>query len=257
MESHIRSVLTSHLLFEESKETKWQPGTPEAVNRSLYADVWRIPLSSYEKHIPELYQTLERDEKTRARLFLKEKDSHRFIVGRAMLRILLGEYLNIKADKLRFSYDNKKKPTLKYDGKSVINFNVSHSGEYVLIAISDNFIGIDIERHEYDSELKQIMQLIFSDSEILFINKQDSPSRIFYKLWTRKEALLKASSSGLSNMIKDIPCLNGYYPVNYSPIISFESWIVNSFYIDEEYPASVAYTGDQTKLFFRQYNGLD
>ena len=101
-----------------------------------------------------------------------------------MLRILLGEYLNIKADKLRFSYDNKKKPTLKYDGKSVINFIVSHSGEYVLIAISDNFIGIDIERHEFDSKLKQIIELIFSDSEILFINKQNSLSRIFYKLWT-------------------------------------------------------------------------
>jgi 4'-phosphopantetheinyl transferase len=245
------------VLFEESKEIKWQKGTPESISKSAFADVWRIPLTSYIKHIPELYHTLQSDEKARSASFLKEKDRNRFIVGRAMLRILLGEYLHIEADMLRFDFDKNNKPILKHDGKSVINFNLSHSGEYVLIAISDKFIGIDIERYEYDSGLKQIMELIFSDSEISFINKQDSPLRIFYKLWTRKEALLKANSSGLSNMIKYIPCLNGNYPGNYSSIISFDNWKVNSFYIDEEHPASVAYTGDQTKLFFRQYNGLN
>ena len=256
MESGIHSVLSSCFLFEESKEIKWQKGTPESLSKSDFADVWRIPLPSYIKYIPKLYRTLQSDEKARSASFLKEKDSDRFIVGRAMLRILLGEYLNIEADMLTFGFDKNKKPDLKHDGKSVIHFNLSHSGEYILIAISDKFIGIDIERYEYDPGLKQIMELIFSESEISFINKQDSPSRIFYKLWTRKEALLKANSSGLNNMIKYIPCLNSNYLVNYSSTISFKNWKVNSFYIDEEHPASVAYIGDQTKLFFRQYNGF-
>ena len=257
MESHIHSGLTSCVLFEEIKGIKWQKGSPEPLSRSAFVDVWKIPLTSYLKYIPELYQTLQSDEKTRSASFLKENDSHRFIVGRAMLRILLGKYLNVEADKLRFGFDKNKKPTLKDNEKSVINFNLSHSGEYLLIAISDNSIGIDIEQYEYDSRLNQTMQLIFSDSEILFINKQASPSKIFYKLWTRKEALLKANSSGLSNMIKYIPCLNGNYFTDYSHIISFENWVVNSFYLDEEHPASVAFTGNHTKLFFRQYSEFE
>lgn len=255
LESHIHSVLTSSVLFEESKGIKWQKGTPGPLSRSAFADVWRIPLTTYLTHIPELYQTLKWDEKTRSASFLKDKDSHRFIVGRAMLRTLLGKYLNVEADKLSFGFGKNKKPLLINDWKSLFDFNISHSGEYVLIAISDNSIGIDIEQYEYDFKLKQVMQLTFSDSEILYINKQDSPSRIFYKLWTRKEALLKANSGGLSNMIKYIPCINEV--IDYMPIISFENWRVNSFYLDEQHPASVAYTGDNTKLFFREYNGFE
>jgi len=117
-------------------------------------------------------------------------------------RSLLGNMLLLKALHLLgvtnysladVKYTNYKKPYFD-EGPS---FNISHSGAYVVCAISkvDN-LGIDIE------EVKSIdlrdMQSHFSPQEWLEIMQSENSTRTFYKHWTQKEAFLKAVGLGLS-----------------------------------------------------------
>ena len=77
-----------------------------------------------------------------------------------------------------------------------IDFNITHSGEYVVCAISFNHkIGIDIE------EIKEIplsdFENEFSSDEMKAIMNSENSMNAFYSLWTQKEAFLKAIGTGL------------------------------------------------------------
>ncbi len=171
-----------------------------------------------------------------------------------MLRILLGRYLNKDPRVLNFIPGLNKKPTLQTQGRPNLDFNTCHSGDYILIALGLSPLGIDIEKIENFSELQETMQLIFNDDEISFIQKQASPLLAFYKLWTRKEALLKAASTGIINQLKDIPCLNGKHLIDYNLLNNSFAWQVRTFNADEKYAASIAYTGKNLQLLFKECN---
>jgi 4'-phosphopantetheinyl transferase len=103
----------------------------------------------------------------------------------------LGYYLTGKPQKLRIKYSSHGKPYLvdypNYD------FNISHSGEYLLLAISKNGqVGVDIEIIKQDEDLSQLSPIVFSSSEQQLIHN----NLHFTQLWTKKEALLKLRGNG-------------------------------------------------------------
>lgn len=85
-------------------------------------------------------------------------------------------------------------------------FNISHSGEYVVLAYTaDQDIGIDIEKHKNDLNWKQ-MTTFFCVEEIDFILNNDNKEGAFFKIWARKEAILKASGVGMSAGLNQFDC---------------------------------------------------
>ena len=84
------------------------------------------------------------------------------------------------------------------------SFNLSHSGSEIVLAVSDTPIGIDVEQckpMDYDVFSGQ-----FHASELSHIRLSETPSRAFYNLWTRKEALLKATGQGLTDTMNELNC---------------------------------------------------
>lgn len=85
-----------------------------------------------------------------------------------------------------------------------INFNISHSGDYVVLAISDNEIGIDVQKINAmnDLELDRLVRRIYNDNDYNYFYINDYIT--FFQVWTIKEGYMKAIGLGLINNIRDI-----------------------------------------------------
>lgn len=226
----------------------WSKAPPVSLTPGTI-EIWRFNLNSYLDTIPELYELLDDEEKAKSAKFYKEQDRHMFIASKALLRSLLSGYLNIDPGKLSFSYGKNKKPYLQNSG---IHFNVSHSGQCILIAVCDEEVGIDVEYYRHMTIQKEDMYSIFTEAEIAFIAGHKLRNEAFHKLWTRKEALVKATSQGIPDNLKYIPCLNGTHLVNQRVLNCCASWTVYSFEADEYYAASVAFKGSDKKISFHK-----
>ena len=132
--------------------------------------------------------------------FRFEKDRRRYLIGRGGLRTLLGRYLDLAPQDLRFETAAAGKPHLA-SGQRRLQFNLAHSGEYVLIAIADGrAVGIDVEEIRDDFDAGELAAHFFSPGEQRDLEMLTGRARIeaFFECWTRKEAYVKARGEGLS-----------------------------------------------------------
>jgi 4'-phosphopantetheinyl transferase len=163
-------------------------------------DIWRVCLDPGE--LPPHDLILSRDEAARASRLHFEHDRRRFVNCRTALRIILGRYLDTHPAEVRFQYEKNGKPELASSQNSCdLRFNVSHSGEWALIAItSGRALGVDIEKVRPMSNHLEIAGRFFSARELEEILAVSEPRRqdAFFACWTRKEAFLKAIGAGLS-----------------------------------------------------------
>ncbi len=164
-----------------------------------------LPHLLTEENIRRLRATLSSDEEEKAQRFRFVGDRVRFIVRRGLLRILIGEYTQLNPrGGVRFCLGPHGKPGLA-DGsqRSVIQFNVSHSDELILLAFSlDREIGVDVERVRSIPEALQIAEWFFSprEAEVLRTLPPDQVDHAFAIYWTRTEAYLKARGIGLVDL---------------------------------------------------------
>jgi 4'-phosphopantetheinyl transferase len=177
------------------------------------------------------YQTLSEDEKQRAAAFRFEKHRHRFITGRATIREILANKGDCQAREISFALSSYGKPSaLAPDSVSCLQFSASSTGTMGAIAISNGDpIGFDIEeikpggRRDYDLIVKNQ----FTGEEFEWYAKHDQRDRIpaFLRLWTCKEAYLKALGIGLSGELDSFSIdLRGEEPsISYTDLESSES----------------------------------
>ena len=152
------------------------------------------------------------------------EDAQRTVLGKALLidgLYYLG-FKNYFLKDVRLSEFNK-----PYFDNS-IDFNISHSGEFVVCAISlAGSIGIDIE------EIKPIvfteLQMFFSDNECNKIEQSHNSTISFYKYWTQKEAFLKAIGMGLHVPINEVEILDN--KITWNNI----EWFLQEIKLDERY----------------------
>jgi 4'-phosphopantetheinyl transferase len=165
--------------------------------------VWRADLEQPPDVVQRLLRTLDADEQTRASRFHFEKHRRRFVVGRGVLRSLLGRYLELSPEDVRFAYGPYGKPELdpaRHAG--VLRFNASHSHELGVFAfVQDHALGIDIEYVKEDFATQEIAERFFSELEIEVLRAlpRAEQAAAFFRCWTRKEAYIKAIGSGLSH----------------------------------------------------------
>ncbi len=146
----------------------------------------------------QLRDLLAPDEARRADAFAAEDERRRFVVGRGLLRVLLGRYLHEAPAVLRFDYGERGKPTL---AGSTVQFNLSHAGGIVLYAIAlGRDVGVDVERLRSLPDLARIARRFFSawEADTLLQLPAAERERAFFTCWTRKEAYVKALGGGLA-----------------------------------------------------------
>src|SRR5438477_3852590 len=76
--------------------------------------VWRLHVAEMAPFATELLMRLSTDEQLRAERFRAEKPRVQFIAGRSALRNILGRYLGIAAEDVRFAYSDRGKPQLEH-----------------------------------------------------------------------------------------------------------------------------------------------
>ena len=177
--------------------------TPSATIQTGEVHVWSLSFSDAESNIANLNQLLSDDEQTRAVRFISDCDRIRFTIARGVLRQLLSAYTGHPARSIQLIYGRHGRPALTASQAHDINFNLSHSGEHALFALSRECdVGVDIERiRPYSPAYRlRLAKRFFSELECSAIQGLTA-SRVeqaFFACWTRKEAYIKVHGRGLS-----------------------------------------------------------
>jgi 4'-phosphopantetheinyl transferase len=155
--------------------------------------------------VPEhLWNILSRGEKDRANRFLRAEDRALFALTRGTLRCLLSAATGVPTEEIAFAEGPYGKPCLV--GIHGPHFNISHSGCWALIGFSDSRpIGVDIEYMRAAGGELGLARSFFSAAEYRSLEGLDRAMLLssFYKIWTCKEAVLKAHGAGISEHLKD------------------------------------------------------
>ena len=164
--------------------------------------VWRATLDRPAGEIAWLGQRLSPEEEERAERFYFERDRRRFVVGRGILRVILGRYLAMAPGAIQFEYGPQGKPALAPGcGGGSLAFNLSHSHDLALYAFAQRrAVGVDVERVRPMPDAVRIARRFFSPREVAAVQAAPAERRetVFFEIWTRKEAYIKALGEGLS-----------------------------------------------------------
>jgi 4'-phosphopantetheinyl transferase len=166
------------------------PTSPESIQ------VWVVCLAN---HTAESWQSvLSGSEWEKAMRFRMPADQIRCAVTRGVLKTLLARYLNLPAAQIELTQNEHGKPAL---GAGRVEFNVSHSGDYSLLAFSqESPLGIDVERIRGDRVVGELAPRVLSPAEYArFLSLAEADRKqTFFQIWTLKESVLKGIGSGLS-----------------------------------------------------------
>lgn len=164
--------------------------------------LWSIGLNDPAPDIPDLQGLLSPDERERAARFRFEKHRNQFIVTRVTLRRLLAFYLAVSPREISFCYSDHGKPSLAERAQHEVDFNVSHTEGMAIFGFTPGRrIGVDIENLRTDFRVEEIAERFFSLAERTALREISVERRheTFFRIWTRKEAYIKALGEGLSH----------------------------------------------------------
>jgi 4'-phosphopantetheinyl transferase len=148
---------------------------------------------------------LDQREQRRALALGSARSSRRFVAGRSALRIVLGAALGRAPHEVPIVYGELGKPQL--DGGSHLSFNLAHHAGTAVIALSTGgSIGVDIETVRPHTSVTGIAERFFDRGETELIARlRDEPrDAAFLRCWTVREAVLKATGTGLSGSIRAV-----------------------------------------------------
>ena len=192
-------------------------------------EYWLIALDQLDK-AEKLKVLLSRDEIERSQQFKFADLQRRFIVGRGVLRQILGQYLKQDPQDLAFSYGNYGKPFLKG-----LSFNFSHTKEFALCAVTSEEsvqLGVDLEEKTRSTNSLELAKRFFHPKEFSYLEQvgPDQQSDVFLQFWTAKEAYLKALGIGLQGGLNS-------FQVSLTPnpqfVDSITQWSLKSFQPNE------------------------
>jgi 4'-phosphopantetheinyl transferase len=161
--------------------------------------VWAASLQTASEDWEDLCVELASDERARADRFRTPQLRRRFVVARVILRRILAAYAPLDASALRIGYGAHGKPCLM-DAPD-LRFNVSHAGDSAVYAVaSRREVGIDIEATGREVDVVGVARQAFSslEREVLVALAPHAQREAFFRIWTRKEAYIKARGEGLS-----------------------------------------------------------
>ncbi|MFD3156840.1 4'-phosphopantetheinyl transferase family protein [Haloimpatiens sp. FM7330] len=203
--------------------------------------IYLIDLTNFDVDI-KFTEILIEEEIERCNKFKFKGDKQRFTINRMIIRIVVGRLLHKHPKNVGISYNYYGKPYI--DDKYKLEFNISHSEEYIAIAFCKNKVGIDVEFMKKDIDYLEIVKSYFDEEEFKQLMKLNDNDRLlcFYQLWVAKESYIKAIGYGLSYSIKKVVIPNITYGKNL--LIDKKSGkkiCVEVFKIDENYVGSIVY----------------
>lgn len=165
--------------------------------------------------------------------YVKEADRKRYVLGKLILRNMLmgiGYHAGILS---QVKSGSNNRPYLD----DAIDFNISHSGSYVVCVLSDNTkVGIDVEEIK-ELKIDDIKASVLTEEEYRAVEAAAAPLAAFYEIWTLKEAALKANGAGLMLPVKDVVIRSQDVQC------AAESWNYQALQIHPAYKCHLVYKG--------------
>jgi 4'-phosphopantetheinyl transferase len=188
----------------------WAPGPLRPSLPDGAVHVWRADLAAASSGLGKL---LCSEEQARAQRILNQRDGELWRRSRGLLRALLGRYLQVEPEALRFSIGQHGKPLLlpgtehstmvQHEGAlspDRLRFNLSHSAQWALYAVSSTCaVGVDVEVARRPVDEVAIARRILGAAvvERLQALDPDARRREFLRAWVRHEAALKCVGVGI------------------------------------------------------------
>ncbi len=190
---------------------------------------------SQEKHTQLLKDVLPESTKEfqdKIRSFRRWQDAQSSLVGRLLLKCGSKQFgAQVDPNELRFNASQK--PYFKH---SPLAFNISHSGNLVVCAISDYCeIGLDIE-HLRPIEISDFKPQMTSNEWSDVVDSKNT-IKSFFDYWTQKEAVLKAHGSGMSTPLKS------FENRNYKTHVNGADFFLKEINLDKDYVCHLAFNG--------------
>ena len=174
--------------------------SPSIELRPDVVDVWSAPLNFDAVHMDELLHRLSPSEQKRVSGLLEEKAARQYVVSRAMQRHILASYVGGKPSDIQFGIVAMGKPTLSRPNDIGLQFNTTHSGDLVIIAVTaERDVGVDVEQMRPISRALQVSKRCFSKEEHAYLEQlpADELDRAFLSIWVKREGTAKARGDGV------------------------------------------------------------
>lgn len=211
--------------------------TPIVPGGTDYLHLYKISLIEEKCRLQTFDALLSSEEQFKARHYARKQDQDHFMITRVALRSILSKYTGLDPLSFQFDLGMGNKPFVQTN--TPVFFNLSNSSGWVLVAVSNKDVGVDIEFIDPDFSPNDVVHEYFSLAEVNYLDTQRN-NLAFYKLWTRKEAFLKATGQGIGDHLKFTPSLNGLHQLNPLLIGSDRNWKVLSFMLNPDYVCAVA-----------------
>lgn len=222
-------------------------------------EVWIIDLSVPAPFITQLMDFLPAEEHRQAERFRNPAAQRSYVLAHAALRRLLAARLNVAPAEIPLRRGPHGKPQLSGALENRLGFNLTHSGELALVAISTSAeVGVDVERLRPMPDAVRLATRFFTPAESAALAQVPEPERAsaFFRLWTRKEALLKATGIGITHGLGrfEVSCdvAGRLISVEGDPAGAAQ-WTLHSWSPAEGYLGAVAVPLPDTKFQFGQY----
>lgn len=202
--------------------------------------IWPTVLSTTPAQEKALFALLSADEQERVHRIRLSAPKQRMIASRGILRQILSYYLDSAPHHIEFNYSEHHKPYLAKPEHAHVQFNVTHSHDKALYAFTlTHDVGVDIEKIEANY-LEAVAKRYFSidENRMLTSLPPEARAHAFYRLWSRKEALVKAIGHGLSRPLSA-------YDVSLNKesetlTIENKQWTLTSLSLYDNYAAALA-----------------
>lgn len=243
----------------QPEEIAWlaAPKEKELRDNEVHVVLANLELEIYS--MPKYLRDLSLTERTRAQHLRFDHDRRRFVIGKGLLRNLLGSYMGMEPNEIQFTTGPSGKPEIAERLQSKhgpIHFNQSHSGHLGIYVFSKNRkVGVDVEEVRPFADMEQVASLLLSTHEMAVFQSlsPEEKQTAFFSAWTHKEAFVKALGKGLTLPLNhfEVSRVHGSLArivQNHNHPAQPLNWFVKDLPISSQFSAAVCVEGESWKL---------
>jgi 4'-phosphopantetheinyl transferase len=163
--------------------------------------VWQIALDPSRAPDADMLATLSDAERARADRFATAALRNRWLKAHVAMRRILADAIGTEPAAIAYGTGQYGKPFVAEPAGSGIEFNLSDSGDLALLAVSRGGpVGVDVEEFREPLDVDGVSRRFFAREEREALDSLPAVERVaaFYRIWTRKEAFIKAVGTGIS-----------------------------------------------------------
>lgn len=193
-----------------------------------------------DEYFEELVSRLDNEKQQNIRSMKDYHTAHTALTSALFIKYVIRLLLRLRYDEMEFATNQYNKPYLA--GNDMFHYNLSHSGEWVVCAVDETPIGIDIEKMDHHPKLP--LDVLSPEEKLAydsFLGPMDK-SLFFYKIWTRKESYIKAIGIGLQMPLDGIDVFSQNKKGIIFPVVDSvrqERVLIKEYYLDKDYALAV------------------